>query len=153
MSISLADQRLPGPERTGPSPGFRRSRNTPSGFSTWTWFAATTDPRALQKAPPATDRIAACWYSSTSFRIDLAFTDGNTHQISLYLLDYDAPFGGRSKRVDIFDQNGTLLDSRSVSALTNGQYLVWNVSGHVVAQLTNTATSSNNAVISGLFFR
>ena len=76
-----------------------------------------------------------------------------THQVALYLLDYDAALGGRSQRVDIFDQNGALLDSRSVSAFTNGQYLVWNVSGHVVAQIANTGSSSNNAVASGLFFR
>jgi hypothetical protein len=52
--------------------------------------------------------------------------------------------------VDILDANNTLLDSRSVSSFVNGQYLVWNLSGHVIVKITNT---SSNAVLSGLFFR
>ncbi|MDQ3652862.1 MAG: Ig-like domain-containing protein, partial [Acidobacteriota bacterium] len=39
---------------------------TPSGHLAWTWTASTGDARALQKAA-VNDRIAATWYSSTSF--------------------------------------------------------------------------------------
>ena len=35
---------------------------TPSGATTYTWAASTTDPRALQN-PTGTNRIAACWYA------------------------------------------------------------------------------------------
>src|SRR5262249_14680010 len=38
---------------------------TPSGQSSYTWAASTTDVRALQV--PGGNRIAACWYSGSSF--------------------------------------------------------------------------------------
>jgi hypothetical protein len=67
----------------------------------------------------------------------------------LYLLDWEG--GGRTERVDILDANGNVLDTRPVSSFANGQYLVWNLSGHVVARITNTNASANG-VVSGLFF-
>ena len=123
---------------------------TPSGNSNYVWASSTSDPRATQKASSATDRIAACWFSDTNFSLDVAFNDSNTHQVALYMLDWDVYGGGRTQRVDVLTTSGTVLDTRSVSAFSNGQYLVWNLSGHVVIRITNT---NSNAVISGLFFR
>jgi hypothetical protein len=123
---------------------------TPSGNSDYIWASSTADLRGLQKAS-ATDRIAACWNSGSSFSVDLNFKDTNIHQVALYLLDWDNYFS-RTERVDILDGNNTLLDSRAVSSFINGQYLVWNLSGHVIVRFTNTNPSSN-AVLSGLFFR
>ncbi len=58
--------------------------------------------------------------------------------------------GTALRRVDILDAvTGTVLDSRSLSGFQNGQYLVWNLTGHVKIQLTMTAV---NAVVSGIFF-
>ncbi|HYW41363.1 MAG TPA: hypothetical protein VE959_00820 [Bryobacteraceae bacterium] len=119
---------------------------TPSGNSPYTWVPSTSDARALQKASSTTDRIAACWYTSSLITIDLKFNDSNTHQLALYFLDWD---GNRSERVDILDANNSLFDTRTVSAFTAGEYLVWNVSGHVVVRITNTGS---NAVLSGIFF-
>ena len=48
--------------------------------------------------------------------------------------------------------SGNVLDTRSVTSFSGGQYLVWNVSGHVVLKFTNNA-GTTNAVMSGLFFR
>jgi subtilisin family serine protease len=121
-----------------------------SGNSNYTWAASTTDSRGLQKAA-ASDRIAACWYSTGSFSIDFPFTDSNTHQVALYVVDWDTWGGGRTMRIDIFDSNGNQLDSRNVSGFVNGQYLVWNFSGHVMARFTNT-NPNGNAVVSGIFF-
>src|SRR5262249_58629681 len=112
--------------------------------------ASTTDSRGLQKAA-ASDRIAACWYSTGSFTIDFNLADSNTHQVALYMVDWDNWGGGRTQRVDIFDSNGNLLDSRNVSGFGNSQYLVWNFSGHVMARFTSTNVNSN-AVVSGIFF-
>src|ERR1035437_951625 len=123
---------------------------TPAGNSSWVWTSSTSDTRALQKAYNPADRIAACWYSSGSFTIDLAFNDSNTHQVAVYLVDWDN-HNGRTQKVDVIDANHTLLDTRSVSSFTAGQYLVWNLSGHVILRVTNTNPSSN-AVVSGLFF-
>jgi hypothetical protein len=122
----------------------------PAGYVDYIWASSTTDLRALQRAS-STDRIAACLYSSTSFTVDLNFKDTSPHQVALYFLDWDN-FYGRSERVDILDANNTLLDSRAVSSFVNGQYVVWNLSGHVIIRITNTNPLSN-AVMSGLFFR
>jgi hypothetical protein len=70
----------------------------------------------------------------------------------LYLLDWDVYGGGRSERVDILDGSNTLLDSRSVSGFANGEYLVWNLSGHVTVRITNL-NGNSNAVVSGILFR
>jgi hypothetical protein len=39
-----------------------------SGSSLYTWVGSSTDVRALQKVAPSTDRVAACWLSSSSFQ-------------------------------------------------------------------------------------
>ena len=116
------------------------------------WQSATSDPRALQKATDPTnpaDHIAACWYSSGSFTIDVNVTDGQTYQLALYFLDWDQQ--NRAEIVNILDPTTyTVLDTRSVTAFANGEYLVWNVRGHVTIQITN-APGSANAVVSGVF--
>jgi hypothetical protein len=122
---------------------------TPSGANSATWAASTTDVRALLKASSSTDRIAATWYNSSSFLIDMVFNDGLQHQLAIYCLDWDTTI--RSERIDILDANGVLLNTQSVSSFHNGQYLVWQLSGHVQVRVT-TLTSRANAVISGLFF-
>ena len=122
---------------------------TPSGQNNYTWVASTTDVRALQKgSAQATDRIAACWYGS-QFTIDVNLTDGQTHAVSLYALDWDST--GRAERIDVIDPStSNVLDTRSISSFQNGEYLTWNLKGHVQFRVTSTA--GPNAVISGLFF-
>ena len=87
-----------------------------SGAATYIWTGSTSEPQALQK-PGASDRIAACWYSGGAFTIDLGITDGQTHRIAFYFLDWDS-FGsptGRVERVDAQDATtGATLDSRSL---------------------------------------
>ena len=122
---------------------------TPSGTNSTTWTSSTTDVRALQQATSPTNRIAATWYTDTSELIDLVFNDGLQHQLSIYCLDWDSTI--RTQTVAIQDANGVLLNSQNVSNFHNGEYLVWQVSGHVQVIVTNT-NSSDNAVISGLFF-
>jgi hypothetical protein len=120
---------------------------TPSGNSNYVWASSTTDPRALQ-TPAGSGRIAATWYAPTSFTLDLTLT-GGAHQVALYLLDWDS--GGRAEEVDVLDANtGAVLDSRTLNSFVSGDYLVWDITGHV--QIRLTATSGLNAVLSGLFF-
>jgi hypothetical protein len=114
----------------------------------WTWAASTTDTRGLQNST-GTARLAATWYNLTSFSIDVNVTDGQTHQIALYALDWDSK--GRSETIQVTDgQSGAVLDSRTVFGFTNGSYVVWTISGHVKFIVTNSA--GPNAVISGVFF-
>jgi hypothetical protein len=71
--------------------------------------------------------------------------------VALYNLDWD---GGdvRAQRVDVLDATtGAVLDSQTISAFSNGQYLVWTIGGSVRFRVTNTGPG--NAVVSGLFFR
>ena len=122
---------------------------TPSGESSTTWAASTTDVRALFSSASSTNRIAATWFSNSSFLIDLAFNDTARHQVAVYCLDWDTT--SRTETITIQDLNGVVLNTQNVSSFHNGQYLVWQLSGHVQILVANTA-SSNNAVISGLFF-
>jgi len=119
----------------------------PEGEGAWTWAATTTDPRALLLPSGGGGRTAATWYGAT-FTFDLNLTDGQTHEIALYALDWDNV--GRGETVEIVDAGtNTVLDTRTISGFSNGLYLIWNISGHV--QIVVTATSGPNAVISGLF--
>lgn len=121
------------------------ARITPAGTSLWTWAPSTQDVRALQRAT-GTTRIAATWYTN-SFSFDVSFTDGATHQLALYVVDWDA--SERVERIDLLDVGGAMLDSRSVSDFAAGRYLVWNVKGRVTVRVTRTA--GPNAVVSGVF--
>jgi hypothetical protein len=117
--------------------------------STWTWNGSTTDPRALQCTGCA-GRLAATWYSFSTFTLDINLTDGNAHQVAAYAVDWDNYMGGRSETVQVVDANSNaVLDTRSISGFSNGVYLVWNISGHVHINVTDNA---GNAVISGVFF-
>jgi uncharacterized protein (TIGR03437 family) len=120
---------------------------TASGQASWTWASSTADVRALQK-PSAVDRIAACWYSSAPFLVDINITDSAVHQVALYMVDWD--YGGRSQTVEVLDAIGNILDRRSVTGFAGGQYLVWNISGHVRFRISRVIGSS--AMLSGLMF-
>ena len=123
-----------------------------SGQANWTWAASTTALPALQKPENPGNRIAGTWFAWGSFTIDVNLTDGNAHQIALYALDWDS--SQRAETIRVRDAvTGTVLDSRTVSAgssFHNGEYLVWNVQGHVHFQIIEN--SGANAVISGVFF-
>jgi hypothetical protein len=115
---------------------------------TFIWAGATSDGRALQ-IPNTSSRVAGTWYAPTTMSFDVNLTDGNVHRLALYALDYDN--GGRNERVDVIDSaTGVTLDSRTIGPFNSGQYLVWNLAGHVVFQVTSLG--GTNAVISGLFF-
>jgi hypothetical protein len=121
------------------------------GFSTagnwgYVWAPSTGDIRALQKATSATDRVAACWYSNSAFTVFLNFADQSTHQVAIYLLDWDN--SGRSEQVNVLGANNTMLDTRTVSNFGQGEYLIWNITGAVTIQFVPL---SGNAVLSGIF--
>jgi subtilisin family serine protease len=118
----------------------------PTNAASWTWAASTSDVRALRKTG-SSGRVAAGWYTTSGF-IDITPGDAGTHRVTLYVVDWDS--GSRSQQVDILDPNtGSVLDSRTVSEFSGGQYLTWRVTGPVRIGLTRLA--GPNAVVSGVF--
>ena len=118
-----------------------------SGASTWNWASSTTDPRGLE-APGGSGGSAACWYSASSFTIDVGLTDGQVHDLALYAVDWDQK--GRSELIQVINAaTGHVLDTEMISSFAGGEYLQWAISGSVVIKVTNLGPY--NAVISGVF--
>jgi hypothetical protein len=129
---------------------------TPSSYINATWASSTLDQRALQKAPPATDRIAACWsdvYTPNPMVIQVAVNDGGTHQVALYFLDWDCPStAGRILQVQVTDLNNIILATEIIDGFSTGKYMIWNVSGSVKFILSmDPGSTCGNPVISGWF--
>jgi hypothetical protein len=119
-----------------------------NGDLTYTWAAATSDVRALQSSPGSNTRVASSYYASNSFGIGLNLKDGATHQVALYLLDWDTT--SRAETVTISDTaTGTILDRQSFSGFHNGVYGVWNIKGAVTITISATA---GNAVATAILF-
>ena len=124
---------------------------TPVGASLYTWFASTTDPRALLKGNSTTDRIASTYYtgSSSTFSFDVNLSDGQLHEMALYLFDVDNL--GRGESISILDAaTNAVLDTETVASFKNGVYATWNVQGHILIQIRLLA--SLNPLVNGLFF-
>ena len=121
---------------------------TASGQSETTYASSTTEPVALQSPENPSNRVAAVWYSATSFQVGVDLTDGNSRQVSLYVYDwYDQGF---SEQINVLNATtGTVLNSQTVSNFSAGEYLTWNVSGNVTFKIT--MLTGGDAVMSGLF--
>jgi len=118
------------------------------GNSAATWAASTSDVRGLQKTS-VSDRIAARWDTTSFFSIDVNLTDGLTHRVAIYAVDWDS--SNRQQRVDVVDwATNALLESRSMSGFNGGQYLVWNVRGRV--KFIVNKVGGKSAVVSGIYF-
>ena len=99
------------------------------------YAADTTEPRALQKTD-APDRIDAAWTGSP-FPPSLDLSDGQTHQVALYALDYSVQ--GLAENVQVLDANTQqVLAGTSLSSFGAGQYAVFDVKGNVIFKLTGT---------------
>jgi hypothetical protein len=110
---------------------------------------AASEVRALQESADPVNRIASAWYSFSDFDIDIDFTDGRTHQVALYMMDWDST--SRREIIRLTDTTTSrVLDEREVSAFNGGRYLVWNLTGHITVKVLRVAGA--NAVVSALFF-
>src|SRR5581483_4774900 len=117
-----------------------------------TYEPATKDIRALRKPDShSDDRIAAAWATThKQFALDLKLTDGKTHQVALYLMDWDDP-GSRNVKITITDTaTGKLLDERDIDRLRFGKYVVYNLSGSL--RLILRTNTWRDATLSGIFF-
>ena len=106
-----------------------------SGASTWNWRDSTTDPRGLSE-PTGIGAQVTCWYSASSFTIDVDLTDGQVHNLALYAVDWDHK--ERSEEIQVISADtGSVLDTETISSFVGGAYLQWAVSGSVVIKVTN----------------
>ncbi len=126
-----------------------------TGQSQTSWNNSQSDVRGLERSTSDTSRVAGTYYTYSSFTVSLTPTDTKSHQVALYLVDWDEN-NSRVERVDVVNpSDGSVLDSRVVSSFSNGRYLVWNVAGPVqfrVTTISGRSPSENNAVLSGIFF-
>ena len=76
-------------------------------------------------------------------------TDGQTHDLELYFLDWDSTTRGETVQISNAS-TGAVLNTETVTSFNSGVYLDWAVSGNV--DITFTCLSGANAVLSGLFF-
>ncbi len=118
-----------------------------------TYLWTTTNATQAMQRLSAPGRIASAWFAPLSFTLDVNFTDGNTHQLSLYFLDWDN--ASRAETITLFDANTNSpisgpLDTETVSNFPLGKYLTWNIKGHVLIQFSKTAGST--AIVNGVFF-
>jgi hypothetical protein len=80
--------------------------------------------------------------------VDVNLTDGQTHDLELYLLDWDKQ--GRTEQVQISDASTrAVLSTQTVSSFQSGVYLNYAVSGNIL--ITFTKEAGPNSVLSGLF--
>src|SRR5262249_31065017 len=119
-----------------------------TGKADYTWTDSSQDTRAMQRVV-GTGRVAAVWYSSTLFLLNLDLTDGETHRIAFYFLDWDN--GGRTQTVEVLDANSAaVLYSCVLSEFTGGKYLVWDLKGNLKIRITKV--SGPNALLAAVFF-
>ena len=112
----------------------------------WNW--STADAAALQRAGTS-DRVAACWYSGSSFDVSVAVAPNETVKVSFYSLDWD--LANRSQRVEVLDAaTGAVLNTTTLSSFQKGAYLSFDVKGNVIFRFTRTGPY--NAVVGGIFF-
>ena len=123
---------------------------TVSGATLANWAASTTDPRALQVSPGGIGaRPANAWLSSSSFSVDVNLTDGQSHDLTLYFLDWYEKAAARACRSPP-PPRGRCWYSETMSNFNGGIYQQFVVSGDVI--ITFTAKGGYNALLSGLFF-
>ena len=120
------------------------------------WTKSTSEVRATQDPTNFGSRVAGVWFtpgsanggSQSTYSMTLNLSDGNTHQLSLYALDWDS--NQRTESISLTDTaTGIVLDTRSLANFHDGIYLQWNVKGNVTISVTCTGPA--NGVMSGLF--
>lgn len=117
----------------------------------WEWAAqGQADSRAPEANPSSSQHVAAAEFSTTSFTLDLNLAGGTSHEVALYLLDNDKQ--NRVETVQVANgDTGQVLDTRTISNFENGEYLLYNLYGHVKITFIN-APGSLDSVLSAILF-
>ena len=124
-------------------------------FNSWNsdtvWAASTTDPRALPiSAASGAARYAGCWWTWSTITINVNVTDGGTHRLALYALDWNKY--GWNGTYEIHDHvSQQVLSSQTLSNYGNGVYAIWAITGNVDVVVNHIVGSPNPPGLSGLF--
>jgi hypothetical protein len=147
-------------------------------FLGFTWSSNTADTRGLYANATSATRVAGQDYcntqcypyaaSSTAFTIDVNVTDGNTHQFSLYLMQFGDSGAvqdvilvsdGASGRPLLLNAFNNFNNSSPIAgggsnepASTGPIYARWNISGHVKFTLYYPQNDADSATFSAWFF-
>jgi hypothetical protein len=122
---------------------------TPPASDYFVWVSTASNPLGLQ-LPSSTNRLLSAWYTYTNSVLDVNLLDGNPHRVTLYMVDGSGQ--GGSETVQLSDPTtGQIMDSRTVTNLSDGAYLVWDLIGHVQFQFSRSHASSLR-LLSGVFF-
>jgi hypothetical protein len=91
---------------------------------------------------------------TSPFTIDVNVTDGNSHQFSLYLMEWDT--SAVQDAILVTDvTHGTSILFHAFTGFNNGSnpiYVRWNISGHVKFTIYSPDTNTNKATFSAYFF-
>jgi hypothetical protein len=88
------------------------------------------------------------WYSTTSFTVDLNFTDTNTHQLAVYFLHWQ--YFNKNEALDILDVNGNVLNTQNVELPFRP---LSGVAPQRARQGADHASGRVGRLITGLFFQ
>ena len=110
------------------------------------WSGSGTQARFLQR-PTGTERFSGVWEHSTTFSINVTLSDGLSHRVALYLMDWGT---ARKQTIEVLDTaSGIVLDQRPAASFRDGQYWTWQISGAVRFRITRTA--GDTAAVSAVF--
>jgi subtilisin family serine protease len=136
--------------------GDNNPNRLPSFVSSFTTTGATTkilssntgDVRGLTKPGNVKQKIAAYYYSATSFDINMTFSDTQTHLVTLYAADFENAH--RSERISAINPaTGAILSSQDLTSFSQGAFVTFSVSGSVTFRVQDLM--GKNAVVSGVF--
>lgn len=125
--------------------------------TTWSqnsqWSYPTTDPRALPiSTVPGANRFAGLIWSTSTLVVNVNITDGKTHRVSLYALDW-SNYGWSTQYQIIDHANQAVLDTRALSSLAQGEYGTWAISGNVdIVSSHPSGAAAPASILSGIFF-
>jgi hypothetical protein len=134
----------------------------PYSSHTWAALGTTVDARAPYGSSTSASQVAAqdwcslnCYpYGASPYTIDVNITDGNSHQFSLYLLQWTASVVQDAVLVtDV--THGTNLLFHIFANFSNGfnpMYARWNISGHVRFTIYYPAGNGSSSTFSAYFF-
>ena len=92
---------------------------TVAGPTPYTWSRASSNCERCT-VPLAAGACAATWYQLQAFSVTVRLTDGQSHRITLYAVDWDRI--RQQQRLNVPNAvTGTLLDTRTLSAFGGGR--------------------------------